>query len=85
MDFSKEGIAGRVGRMEQLAAIKRYAIEDGKGRGMRAFEVVNGSGAFFVRSPALISFTTNLAPLISFRTFVTSSSLLSSCFAAPMP
>lgn len=51
MDFSKEGVAGRVGRMEQLAAIKRYAIEDGKGRGMRAFEVVNGSGFDFTVYP----------------------------------
>ena len=51
MDFSKEKIAGRIGRMEQLAAIKRYAIEDGKGRGMRAFEVVNGSGFDFTVFP----------------------------------
>ena len=51
MDFSKEKIAGRIGRMEQLAAIKRYAIEDGKGRGMRAFEVVNGSGFDFTVYP----------------------------------
>ena len=51
MDFSKESITGRVGRMEQLAAIKRYAVEDGKGRGMRAFEVVNGSGFDFTVYP----------------------------------
>ena len=51
MEFSKKGIAGRVGRMEQLAAIKRYTIEDGKGRGMRAFEVVNGSGFEFTVYP----------------------------------
>lgn len=37
--------------MEQLAAIKRYAIEDGKGRGMRAFEVVNGTGFDFTVFP----------------------------------
>ena len=28
MDFSKKNVVPRVGRMEQLAAIKRYAIED---------------------------------------------------------
>lgn len=51
MDLSREGLRGRIGRMEQLAAIKRYAIEDGKGRGMRAFEVVNGSGFDFTVYP----------------------------------
>jgi hypothetical protein len=51
MDFSKDNIVSRIGRMEQLAAIKRYALEDGKGRGMRAFEVVNGSGFDFTVFP----------------------------------
>ena len=51
MDFSKKNVLPRVGRMEQLAAIKRYAFEDGKGRGMRAFEVVNGSGFDFTVYP----------------------------------
>ena len=51
MDFSKKNVFPRIGRMEQLAAIKRYAIEDGKGRGMRAFEVVNGSGFDFTVYP----------------------------------
>ena len=35
MDLAKKNVVGRVGRMEQLAAIRRYALEDGKGRGMR--------------------------------------------------
>ena len=51
MDLSKRNVLARVGRMEQLAAIKRYAFEDGKGRGMRAFEVVNGSGFDFTVYP----------------------------------
>ena len=51
MNFSKKSVVSRVGRMEQLAAIKRYAFEDGKGRGMRAFEVVNGSGFDFTVYP----------------------------------
>ena len=51
MDFSKNNIASRIGRMEQLAAINRYALEDGKGRGMRAFEVINGSGFDFTVYP----------------------------------
>ena len=41
----------RVGRMEQLASIRRYTLEDGKGRGMRAFEVTNGSGFDFTVYP----------------------------------
>ena len=41
----------RVGRMEQLAAIRRYAFEDGKARGMRAFEVVNASGFAYAVYP----------------------------------
>ncbi len=51
MVFSRENVIGRVGRMEQLAAIKRYVVDDGKGRGMRAFEVVNGSGFDFTVYP----------------------------------
>ena len=51
MDFSKGNVSARVGRMDQLATIKRYAFEDGKGRGMRAFEVVNGSGFDFTVYP----------------------------------
>ena len=51
MDLSKKNVMNRVGRMDQLAAIKRYAMEDGKGRGMRAFEVVNGSGLDFTVYP----------------------------------
>ena len=47
----KEDLIERVGRMEQLASIRRYALEDGKGRGMRAFEVSNGSGFDFTVYP----------------------------------
>lgn len=51
LDFSRANCLPRVGRMDQLAAIRRYAIEDGKGRGMRAFEVVNSSGFDFTVYP----------------------------------
>jgi len=51
IDFSRKAIGGHVGRMEQLAAIRRYSLEDGKGRGMRAFEVSNASGFDFTVYP----------------------------------
>ena len=54
MDISKlsrDHIMRRVGRMEQLASIRRYVIDDGKGRGSRAFEVRNGSGLVFTVHP----------------------------------
>ena len=37
--------------MEQMASIRRYTLDDGKGRGMRAFEVMNGSGFDFTVYP----------------------------------
>jgi len=49
--FPKSHLLPRVGRMEQLAAIDRYVIDDGKGRGMRAFEVNNASGLAFTVYP----------------------------------
>ena len=49
--FTRQNLAGRIGRMEQLASIRRYSIEDGKGRGMRAFEVSNASGFEFTVYP----------------------------------
>lgn len=51
MKICREDLLKRVGRMEQLAAIRRYALEDGKGRGMRAFEVTNSSGFDFTVYP----------------------------------
>ena len=51
VDFSRAHVAPRVGRMEQLATIRRYAFEDGKARGMRAFEVANASGFAFTVYP----------------------------------
>lgn len=41
----------RVGRMEQLASIRRLVSDDGKGRGMRVLEVNNGSGLSFTVYP----------------------------------
>ena len=32
MKFEKDEILPRVGRMEQLASIRRYVLDDGKGR-----------------------------------------------------
>lgn len=51
IDFSRAHVLPHVGRMEQVASIRRYAFEDGKGRGMRAFEVTNGSGLDFTVYP----------------------------------
>lgn len=52
MDFgSRDAMMRRMGRMDQLASIRRYQLEDGKGRGMRAFEVTNGSGLCFTVYP----------------------------------
>ena len=50
-DFSRTAVSGRVGRMEQLAAVRRYVIDDGKGRGMRAFVVTNAGGIDFTVYP----------------------------------
>jgi len=41
----------RLGTMRQLAAIRRFVSDDGKGRGMRVFEVNNGSGLSFTVYP----------------------------------
>jgi len=51
MQLDRTGLALRVGRMEQLASIRRLAAEDGKGRGMRVWEVGNGSGLAFTVYP----------------------------------
>lgn len=48
---SAKFIAPRVGRMEQLASIRRHVADDGKGRGMRVWEVNNGSGLTFTVYP----------------------------------
>lgn len=45
--FKKSDVSPRVGRMDQLAAIRRLAYEDGKGRGMRVLDFNNGSGLSF--------------------------------------
>lgn len=50
-EFNRDEVLRHVGRMEQLASIRRYSIEDGKGRGMRALEVCNGSGFDFTVYP----------------------------------
>ena len=47
----KDELLKRVGRMEQVASIRRYTLDDGKGRGMRAIEVSNGSGFEFTAYP----------------------------------
>jgi len=41
----------RVGRMEQVASIRRLVSDDGKGRGMRVLEVNSGSGLSFTVYP----------------------------------
>ena len=47
----RKTLLSRIGRMEQVASIRRYQLEDGKGRGMRCFEVTNGSGFDFAVYP----------------------------------
>ncbi len=49
--FNKAYLAPRLGRMEQLASIRRLVSDDGKGRGMRVLEVNNGSGLSFTVYP----------------------------------
>ncbi len=49
--LDRAALMPRVGGMEQLASIRRLAIEDGKGRGMRVWEVSNGSGLAFTVYP----------------------------------
>lgn len=49
--FSKDGILARVGKMEQLAHIRRSVLDDGKGRGMRVFDVLNCGGISFSVCP----------------------------------
>ncbi|MDD5704885.1 MAG: aldose 1-epimerase family protein [Kiritimatiellae bacterium] len=44
-------LSPRVGRMAQLASIRRLVADDGMGRGMRALEVNNGSGLAFTVYP----------------------------------
>ncbi len=45
--LNKSEVFPRVGRMEQLASIRRLMYEDGKGRGMRVLDFKNGSGLAF--------------------------------------
>ena len=47
MALDKSYLHERLGSMRQLASIRRMRIDDGKGRGMRVFEVTNGSGLSF--------------------------------------
>ena len=49
--LDKDHLFPRVGRMEQLASIRRLVADDGKGRGMRVLEVNNGSGLSFTLYP----------------------------------
>ena len=51
MKLEKDFVLPRVGRIEQLAEIRRTVLDDGKGRGMRAWEVRNGSGLEFTVYP----------------------------------
>lgn len=45
--LSSDFLKPRLGTMEQLASIRRFVSDDGKGRGMRVIEVNNGSGLSF--------------------------------------
>ncbi len=49
--YDKHFLTPRVGRMEQLASVRRLVSDDGKGRGMRVLEINNGSGLSFTVYP----------------------------------
>lgn len=49
--FTHAALAARLGKIDQIASIRRYTLDDGKGRGMRAWEVCNGSGLAFTVYP----------------------------------
>lgn len=49
--LTPSALAARVGRMEQLASIRRLVADDGLGRGMRVIEVRNGGGLDFTLYP----------------------------------
>jgi hypothetical protein len=44
---TRDRLAPRLGRMEQLAAIRRLTLDDGPGRGMRVLDVDTGGGLAF--------------------------------------
>ena len=46
-DFEREKLIKYFGDMYQVAGIKRYVLDDGKGRGMRAADVHTGTGFAF--------------------------------------
>lgn len=47
----KDYLHEHIGSMRQLASIRRSLLDDGKGRGMRVFDVNNGSGLSFTVYP----------------------------------
>ena len=49
--FDRVDLTPRIGHMEQLASIRRFVSDDGKGRGMRVLDVNNGSGLSFAIYP----------------------------------
>jgi len=49
--FDKSHLLTRLGHMAQLASIRRFVSDDGKGRGMRVLEINNGSGLSFTVFP----------------------------------
>ena len=51
MDFSRKNIFGKVGSMRQLASVRRSVLDDGRGRGTRIVDVVNGGGLQFTVYP----------------------------------
>lgn len=50
-DFSKDNLKNRLGNINQLASVRRSILDDGKGRGMRIFDVRNASGLSFTVFP----------------------------------
>ena len=45
-NLGKRQLYERVGRMEQLAGIKRYTLKEGRQDGVNAVDMWNGSGVY---------------------------------------
>ena len=47
MKYSKENMRRYLGNQRQLGGIRRFVLDDDRGRGMRVIEANNGSGLIF--------------------------------------
>lgn len=47
-DYTAAELAGRVGRLDQVAGVCAYRFDDGRAQGVRAFDVRSGAGLRFI-------------------------------------